>query len=264
MLRVVLALVLVVVASMIASGEPTVFVSPAELTVDVGEPFEMSIRADAGYPDSVTAFLVDFTFDPEVVELVSADEGSLFAGCGYPTMYDWDVVGPGVHSCNDVTLGHTAHVFLPGELVALDFVAVAVGETPIQITAADLRDINRDPILPVYTADGFVTVLPVTGIDESDDSGMVGERLRLAPNPSSGSVEIAFAVDQGAADATVSIHDVAGRVVARPGPVAIQGGTGAVTWDGRTASGGVLPSGVYFVVVGTTETEHRSRCVLLR
>jgi hypothetical protein len=263
-LRIVLTIIAALIVSGTATGNPTVFVSPAELIVDAGEPFEMSIRVDAGYPDSVTAFLVEFTFGAEVIELVSAEEGSLFANCGYPTMYHWDILGPGWHSCNDVTLGHASHVFLPGELVALDFMALAAGETPITVTAVDLRDINRDPILPVYSENGCVTVLPETGVEEPTGPAVPGVGLRLAPNPSPGPIEIEFAVDRGAADVGVAIHDVRGRVVARPCAALPKEGYCSATWNGLTDLGGVLPSGVYFVVVRAGETERRARCVLLR
>lgn len=263
-MRIVLTLFLAVFFSGIAAGAPTVFVSPAELTVNVGEPFEMSIRVDAGYPDSVTAFLVDFTFDAEVIELTSAEEGSLFANCGYGTMFNCDSLGAGSYSCNDVTLGHASHVFLPGELVSLDFVALSVGETPIAITAADLRDINRERILPVYSADGLVTVLPETGIDYPLESPLAERGIHVAPNPSPGRVKIDFLVDRVDARVDVEVHDVSGRTVARPRGLVLKDRVGHVTWDGRTDLGEALPSGVYFVAVRAGETTRRARCVLLR
>jgi hypothetical protein len=257
-------LVLAVLVSGAASADPTVFVSPAELTVNAGDPFEMSIRVDAGYPDSVTAFLVDFTFDAGVIELLSAEEGSLFANCGYPTMFHWDSLAAGSHSCNDVTLGHTAHVFLPGELVALDFVALSVGETPISITAADLRDINRDPILPVYSADGFVTVLPETGVEGLPVSPPADREIRVFPNPSSDHVKIEFPVDRAGVALRVDVLDVAGRIVARPRCSVLGDGTGSVTWGGRSDLGAAVPSGIYLVVVRAGETTRRAKCLLLR
>jgi hypothetical protein len=262
-LRIALAFALALLASGVASGVPTVFVSPAELTVDAGESFEMSIRVDAGYPDSVTAFLVDFSFDSEVVELANAEEGSLFANCGYPTMFDWDIHAPGEHSCNDVTLGHVSHVFLPGELVALGFVALSPGDTPITITAADLRDINRDPILPVYSSDGHVTVLPVTGVDGVGWETVAGG-VRLSPNPFSSDVRIEFDPRDDAARVDIEVYDVTGRRVAGPLGGRPASGAGSVDWDGRTGSGAVLPSGVYFVIVRADAAERRARCVLLR
>jgi hypothetical protein len=262
-LRIAIAIIIALAVTEVASGDPTVFVSPAELAVDAGEPFEMSIRVDAGYPDSVTAFLVDFNFDAELIELANAEEGSLFANCGYPTMFDWDVHAPGEHSCNDVTLGHTSHVFLPGELVALSFTAISPGETPITVTAVDLRDINRDAILPTYSADGFVTVLPVTGVEDGGCDGAV-RGVRLMPNPSTGAVRIEFGLGDGSGSVEIRIHDVAGRGVAGWVGTLAAGGATSVDWDGRADSGETLPSGVYFVTVRAGGAEWRARCVLLR
>jgi hypothetical protein len=247
-----------------AWGDPTVFISPAQLTVDVGEPFEMSIRVDDGFPDPISGFRVDFSFDAGVIELASAEEGSLFADSGHGTMFHWDVLGPGEHSCNDVTLGHSCHVLPPGELVSLDFVALLEGDTPVTITFADLRDTNRDPILPVCTADGCVTVMPETGIADAPIDALAELEIRASPNPSRGPVEIEFPVDRADVSAAISVHDVSGRIVARPRSSGVWDGAGAVTWDGRSDVGEALPSGVYFVVVRTGDTARRAKCVLLR
>lgn len=262
-MRDVLAIILALVVSGAAMATPTVFVSPAELAVDAGEPFDMSIRVDAGYPDSVTAFLVDFNFDAELIELANAEEGSLFANCGYQTMFDWDTYGPGEHSCNDVTLGHASHVFLPGELVALGFTALSPGETPITITAVDLRDINRDPILPTSSADGFVTVLPVTGVEDGGCGGAV-PGVRLMPNPSPGALRIEFDLGGRSGSVEIRIYDVTGRGVAGWVGALAAGGAASADWDGRADSGATLPSGVYFVTVRAGGAEWRARCVLLR
>ncbi len=91
---------LAAVAVLVARGRsrrnhrPTVFVSPGTTLVAPGESFTMDIRVDGG-TDTVTCFLVEFEFDPVVIQLVSADEGSLFAACGFPTMCNWDVLGAG-------------------------------------------------------------------------------------------------------------------------------------------------------------------------
>jgi hypothetical protein len=129
-----------------ALSAPTVYISPASVEVEEGQTIEMSIRVDAG-TDTLTCFLVEFTFDASVVELLSAEEGTLFAESGHSTMFDWDQYLPGLHACNDVTLGFDAFVLCPGELVDLEFYGVEEGTTTLSITTVDLRDLRRDPIL---------------------------------------------------------------------------------------------------------------------
>jgi hypothetical protein len=158
-----------------ALAAPTVFVHPDTVLVAPGEAFTMDIRVDSG-TDTVTCFLVEFEFDPFVLELISAEEGSLFTECGFPTMYNWDVLGLGHHSCNDVTLGPYTYTIAPGEMVSLSFVAANPGWTSVEILAEDLRDYRRNRILPVWTEDAVVFVVPATGVPDDETPG--GDRTR--------------------------------------------------------------------------------------
>ncbi|MBD3348875.1 MAG: hypothetical protein GF400_06725 [Candidatus Eisenbacteria bacterium] len=255
-----------------AMADPTVFVSPGHAFAVEGDTFEIDVRVDAG-TDTVTCFLVEFTFDPQILELLSADEGSLFTNCGYETMYDWDVYGDGWHSCNDVTLGYWAYAVCPGELIDLKFEAVSWGETCIEITAVDLRDLDRNPIPNISTSDGLVTVAPATGVDEG-----VAEphpSIAFAPNPFGRSVRISLEGAQIAGEVQFRIYDAAGREVARRvaggRPARASGSSGdgetdeaVVYWDGLDRTGAELPSGVYFVVARGRGWERTGRVVHLR
>jgi hypothetical protein len=143
-------------------------------------------------------------------------------------------------------------------------VALSVGETPIVITAADLRDIDRLPILPVYTADGSVAVLPETGIDELPGSPAGDRGISVTPNPSSGRVVVEFLVAPGDLPVAVDVMDVRGRIVAHPRGLVLNDRAGRVVWSGRGDRGESLPSGVYFVVVRAGVEAHRAKCVVLR
>jgi hypothetical protein len=256
-------IVLVAVALLIAASAcaiPTVYFEPAATEVEQGQAFTIGIRVDAG-ADALTCFLVEFTFDAGVIELLSAVEGTLFAESGHTTMFDWDQYSPSVHSCNDVTLGFDAFVLCPGELVHLEFHAVAEGTTPLSITVVDLRDIERLPILPVFTEGGVVTVGPGTGVPDDE---LVAPDLRCYPNPFSGRVVIEF--DSGTATGPVHmvIHDVIGRVVSRPVAASARSGFSRGLWDGTGHDSRPLPGGVYFVVVSGPTGEARARVTLVK
>ena len=257
----VVALVLALAVAATAAAAPTVFVSPGTELVELGEPFTMDIRVDAG-TDTVTCFLVEFEFDPAIIQLVSADEGSLFASCGFPTMYDWDVLGAGHHSCNDVTLGPATYTVAPGELVSLEFVASQLGSTPIEILLVDLRDYRRHRILPVWTADAMVNVGPLTGVGEGDDLDR-DFTVTARPNPFAGSTEIEVVwpggtpgrdADDGAERSLprsaplAAVYDTGGRLVTA---LALQqAGCGwTACWDGRNRTGSRCAAGVYFVAL---------------
>ena len=240
----VVTLMLLLTAS--AWSAPTVFLEPAVTEVEQGQVFTVGIRIDAAV-DTLTCFLVEFTFDATVIELLSANEGTLFAESGHSTMFHWDTYSPGYHSCNDVTLGFEAFVMCPGELVHLEFHAIEEGSTPFSFTAVDLRDIRRDPILPVLTEGGSILVGPETGIIDGAQ-GVVGPTLRCFPNPFSDGMLFDYLAGDQAEPVSVSIHDASGRVVARPATAAVGSGVSSGSWDGTGEHGRRLPSGVYFIV----------------
>ena len=78
--------------------------------------------------------------------------------------------------------------------------------------------------------------------------GLVASSLALAnpsPNPSSGAVVLDFALPL-AADARLTIHDVAGREIARLADGRFGAGVHAARWTGREAGGREASPGVYF------------------
>jgi flagellar hook assembly protein FlgD len=80
----------------------------------------------------------------------------------------------------------------------------------------------------------------------------------VTPNPTRGGASIAYALPAGWRSAAFSIHDVAGRLVRRLDPAAEARGLVTVDWDGLSASGERVASGVYFVrleVDGAVATE---------
>ena len=72
-MRFILVLMVVLLLAGLARPAPTVYFEPATTEVEQGQDFTISIRVDAG-ADTLTCFLVEFTFDASVIELVSAGE----------------------------------------------------------------------------------------------------------------------------------------------------------------------------------------------
>ena len=261
-MRSIVVVLAVLLLAGVAWSAPTVYFEPADTQIGQGEVFSVGIRIDAG-TDTLTCFLVEFTFDSTVIELLTAVEGTLFAESGHATMFDWDQHSPSLHSCNDVTLGFDAFVMCPGELIHLEFCADAEGATPLSITAVDLRDIERLPILPVFTEGGSVTVGPGTGIDDGTQD-VAGPVLRCYPNPFSQQTSLEFRSCGAAGAVEVAVHDLAGRVVARPDVGESGSGRNSGLWRGTGYDGRPLPGGVYFVVASGPTGEARARVTLVR
>ena len=100
-------------------------------------------------------------------------------------------------------------------------------------------------------------------------SGTRGGPYRFAagkprPNPSRGESEIPFTLDRESR-VTVTIHDVAGRVVRvidSPGPLGP--GPGSLRWDGRDSRGRPTAAGLYFLTVRSGSRTAHERVIRLR
>ncbi len=84
-MRFVVIMMAILVLAAPAWSAPTVYFEPAITDVEQGQAFSVGIRVDAG-TDTLTCFLVEFTFDASVIELLSAEEGTLFAAFTPATM----------------------------------------------------------------------------------------------------------------------------------------------------------------------------------
>lgn len=90
-----------------------------------------------------------------------------------------------------------------------------------------------------------------------------GASLRNSPNPVQPSTRIDYAVESGGM-VSMEIIDVRGRVVARPVNRHHDAGSYGVQWDGRSDSGDVLPSGVYFARLTSAQGTRVVKMTLLR
>jgi hypothetical protein len=232
----------------------TVSIDPPALATAPGETVNLSVRV-AG-DDSVSCFLVELSFDAGMLQLVSADEGTLFASSGHPSMFDWDEVADGLHVVNDVLLGPGTYVVAPGELASLTFEVCGVGATSIEISTVDLRDAVRDPIVPVDVEGCMVEVSDWSSTPEGGPWASGGNRVE--PNPATRRAVLAFA-ERGAGPVTVTVFDVRGREVRR---LDAPGRAGEATWDLRDAEGHLVPSGVYFA--RTNDHGSRFRITVVR
>lgn len=252
------ALILVMLVSWgAASASPSVFFSPGHSMLEPGESVDVSFRVD-DCGDSVSGYQLYLSFDPEVVELVSATEGSLYVYSGEPTWFVSEEEGPGQWHFFDTVMGSGTYVLPPGELLHLRFEALDYGDTQLFIDSILLADIDRENLPVEGYEHGYVFVVPSTGVEEGGGIARVGPAF---PNPFKTTTAVPFRVSVPGAGTAVEIYDVSGRLV-RSLPV--EGGVseGELLWDGRDVDGRELPSSVYFALLRTRAG--RARCRLVK
>lgn len=243
---IVFASVLLLAAGAVAA--PGVSVEPMATGVTVGQEFDVSITANSELP-ALSCYAVTVAYDAFHLELVSADEGDLFALAGLPTFFSQETNGPDDAWTNCV-LGFGTSVATPGELVRLRFRALKDAVSDIVLTDVVLRDVDRMEVPGVVLTHGQVT----SGATATPPTVLAGAlRMTAFPNPSSGPVRLGLALDrakgEGLAvdpdallrDGSVTLFDISGRRIRTlPGNRPL--------WDGRDAQGRRVASGSYLAV----------------
>jgi len=108
------------------------------------------------------------------------------------------------------------------------------------VTAVDLSEHESAP-------SNEVSVPVVTGVGDRPPAFPVAlTLLPNAPNPFSASTTVRYGLPVST-DVTVEMYDVAGRVVFRDRVASANAGWNTYSFDGRTASGAFLPSGIYLL-----------------
>jgi hypothetical protein len=214
---------------------------PGQVTTGPGHEFEVSFRVGES-PDSLASFQLYLSFDPSVIELTEAVEGSLYADSGFMTWFVAEEEGPGYWHFFNTVFGAGTHVLPPGELLHLTFTALEEGQTEAGVDTVRMTDVHRNALPVGGSQNSVISVIPLTGIDEG-----VAARLGPAyPSPFVSSTAVPFSVPEGGGAAEVLVYDVCGRLLRRiPAP----GGElqGELLWDGRDERGGEVPSSVYFL-----------------
>lgn len=87
-------------------------------------------------------------------------------------------------------------------------------------------------------------------------------RLTVTPNPLRGTAQLALDLPE-AGRVEIVVRDVTGRVVARVAEREFAAGLATLSWDGRSATGNRLPSGIYFASAHASRFRATERIVVI-
>ncbi|RPH46551.1 MAG: hypothetical protein EHM91_07025 [Planctomycetota bacterium] len=248
-----------------ARAVPTVSIDPVGTIVDPGVEFDVRIMISAD-AETISTFDVVYRFDPAVVEMVAAYEGSLYVNCPWTTWFVAEEESLGTWEVWDVIFPGGSYVVAPGEMARLRFRAKTNGYSDIEFLSVAVCDIERYPLDPLEWEDGFVGV---GGGGTGLGSGPMPDRvLRMGlpfPIPTRGAVTVpVVGIGESAlADLRIAVFDTAGRLVREwtgsPDRVPFD-----LHWDGRNDRGNEVPAGVYFIRCETPEARDARRVVVIR
>ena len=97
----------------------------------------------------------------------------------------------------------------------------------------------------------------------AEETPVFARRLDVYPNPANPTVQIRFSLDApGAVD--IDVFDLTGRRVARLNPGPRPAGVQELRWDGRSADGRELPTGIYLLRLRSAGQVQTAKLTLLR
>jgi hypothetical protein len=190
-----------------------------------------------GHDQTVKGLHAVVGYDASRLELADVARGELLNAQGGMVFFT-SVPERGGVAVDAAMLGTEATLHGSGEIAELTFVVKAPGSAP-RLVLGDLRDRDNrflgDEPTPADDAEALAPVeLPA-------ELRLVGAR----PNPFGVSTDVVFRLPE-AAEVSVRIYDVSGRLVRTLVERLVPAGEHAVAWDGRDTDGRRVAAGVYF------------------
>ncbi len=122
-----------------ATGEPRVFLGLDRKRVQVGEQFTVTVRIERGRDVAHVPFHLEF--DPAALRFVSGSEGTLLNSDGADTIFQAATAERGGRVIVGLSrLGRAPGVAGDGQLCALEFEALAPGESVLAFSHAGVRN----------------------------------------------------------------------------------------------------------------------------
>lgn len=141
------------------------------------------------------------------------------------------------------------------------------------VTATAPENTDRAEVFLIFvqpdpTASGkfFIDDIYFGEANDATDAPSAGRGVVLEqnnPNPFNPNTTIRFALDSKG-DVSLRVFDLKGRLVTTLADRSFEAGSHVLTWDGRSADGRVVPSGVYHYVLETATGREARSMVLLK
>ena len=121
----------------------------------------------------------------------------------------------------------------------------------------DLRDGNYEIYYKMRDSGDFA------GIDRPVSRGKLLSNLKVVPNPILTSTQFQFDIGRKV-ELTLSIYNVAGRLIRRIEPGVMDPGPRKIDWDGTGSAGDRVAPGIYFLEVSTKTRTASKKVIVLR
>jgi hypothetical protein len=248
-----------------AGPNPGLYLEPARSYIKPGQQCTLSVMVDNSV-DSLSCVFCTITYDPQVVDCITAEEGELYLNSSYSTFFNWELLSPDSVRVEDCVLGYRSFFLTPGELFTIVFEGIQTGVSPVQIEEAEVYDIDRNE-LPAEIGSGADISVSITADDESSIPKPAS--FNCYPNPFNPSATLSFyprGREHGKCPlkGELRIYSPSGGRIRTLFRGTLNNGRNEFYWDGRNERGREVSSGVYIAVLKTPLSIYREKMILVR
>ena len=249
----------------LASSSVEIYLEPASSYINPGERCTLSVMVDDS-ADSLSCVFCNISFDPQVVDCITAEEGELYLNSSYSTFFNWDLLAADSLRVEDCVMGYRSFILTPGELYRTVFEGLENGTSPVIIEKVEVYDIDRIK-LSAETGYGASISVGVTAGDESR-TPLPGS-LECYPNPFNPSTTLTFypaALESGVypESGELMIYSPAGGLIRTLYQGILKRGRNDFCWNGMNETGNPVSSGVYLAVLRTPASTYTHKMILVR
>lgn len=216
--------------------------------------------------DSLSCVFCVLTFDPQIVDCITAQEGELYLNSSYSTFFNWELIAPDSLRLEDCVMGYRSFILTPGELYTVVFEGIQTGNCPVRIEDTEVYDIDRVEF-PAETGSGASISVSITAGDESRAPSYGS--FNCYPNPFNPSATITFCPAAGEtgvypARGELMIYSPSGGLVRTLFQGRLKKGKNDFCWNGRNERGNPVSSGVYMAVLRTPASTYIQKMILVK
>ena len=168
-----LSFVVIVFGAVPARADSVVSIQPSVSIPGVGETFDVLVEISS--VSDLYAFQFDISFDPAILSAIDVTEGSFLPGGGFTFFIPGSIdnIGGSISFTADILLTAVSGVSGSGTLADLQFQALTVGTSPVNLSNVILLDSNLSDI-PYNTSNGSVSPVPEPATMLLLGSGLLG------------------------------------------------------------------------------------------
>jgi hypothetical protein len=241
----------------ILSQQTILKVSPSDMNINLFSEGEFVIKVEN--INAFRAYSIHLSYNSQKLRCLNISQSTFFSS--WQTFFykmidstsnllkiDEAILGPGYTNGS-------------GDLIRIQYQALAVGDVNLNFVITDLRDTSNIQI-PLQIQNGLLHITdPTSAIAKSQDYLTTG--LQSYPNPFNSSTRIEYTAKYDA-DTDFNIFSITGEEVYANKIFSDHNNNISFTWNGKNKFGSNMPSGIYLLVVKNLDDIQIIKLILLK